>query len=152
VGQRQFSGNLIKQAAVLFFIAVALNYVWEIAQAPLYAGMALWGNIWWHCFVASLGDGVLVCLIAAVGWAAFGRRGWYRHPGAQAYGVMLASGLGIGLGVELVAVHLLNRWAYAPGMPLIPGLGVGLVPVAQMLLLPPLIFRMAARWDRFACS
>jgi len=29
----------------------------------------------------------------------------------------------------------------------VPGLGVGLVPVAQMLVLPPLIFRAVARWQ-----
>ncbi len=145
-----FSGRLIKQAAIIFFIAVALNYVWEVAQAPLYAGMTQWGDIWWHCFVASLGDGVLVCLIVALGWAAFGCADWYRRPGVQAYGVMLASGLCIGVGVELLAIHVLNRWTYTPDMPLIPGLGVGLVPVLQMLVLPPLILRVAARWGKHA--
>jgi hypothetical protein len=30
----------------------------------------------------------------------------------------------------------------------VPGLDVGLVPVAQMLVLPPLIFRLVAVWHR----
>jgi hypothetical protein len=33
-------------------------------------------------------------------------------------------------------------------MPLVPGLNVGLTPVAQMLVLPPLIFSLLAWWHR----
>ena len=35
---------------------------------------------------------------------------------------------------------------YTSQMPLVPGLDVGLVPVVQMLVLPPLIFRIVAIW------
>jgi hypothetical protein len=36
-------------------------------------------------------------------------------------------------------------------MPVVPGLGVGLVPVLQMLVLPPLVFRVAGGlWKRIA--
>jgi len=46
--------------------------------------------------------------------------------------------------VEWVGVHVLGRWQYTETMPVVPGLGVGVIPIAQMLLLPPLIFRIAA--------
>ena len=68
------------------------------------------------------------------------------HPGVQGYVVMVAAGLVMGITIEWVAVHVLERWAYTACMPRVPGLGVGLVPVAQMLLLPPLIFRIVAAW------
>jgi hypothetical protein len=42
-----------------------------------------------------------------------------------------------------VAVHILNRWEYTPNMPKLPGLDIRLVPIAQMLVLPPLIFGIA---------
>lgn len=148
MGLLRFSGCVIRQVISTFLIAVVLNYVWEMAQASLYSGIEDWGYIWWHCFVASLGDGILVLIIYTVGWAAFRRFDWYLYPSGKSCGLMLATGLCIGLGVELAAVHVVNRWAYTIGMPLIPGLGVGLVPVLQMLLLPPLIFRIAARWAR----
>jgi len=45
-------------------------------------------------------------------------------------------------------MHVLQRWAYTARMPRVPGLDVGLVPVAQMLILPPLIFRLVAGWYR----
>ena len=60
---------------------------------------------------------------------------------------MLFRSLVIGITIEWIAVHLLGRWMYTAWMPRVPGLAVGLVPVLQMLMLPPLIFHLAARWQ-----
>jgi hypothetical protein len=65
----------------------------------------------------------------------------------QGYGVMLTSGLSISLVVEWATVSQLRWWDYASQMPLLPGFGIGLVPLLQMLLLPPLIF-FVATWRR----
>jgi hypothetical protein len=123
-------------------VAVVVNYVWELAQAPLYVGMTSLGAAWWHCFVASLGDGVLVLIIFAAVWAVTGRVRWYASPGAAGYATMLVVGLAIAVAVEWIALEVLGRWAYTDRMPLVPGLDIGLAPVAQMLVLPPLIFRI----------
>jgi hypothetical protein len=136
----------MKAMAVVFVVAVLGNYPWELAQAPLYVGMGSFRAMWWHCFVASLGDGLLVLGILATGWIALGRQRWFVHPGVQGYGVMLMTGLVIGLTIEWIAVHLLGRWMYTAQMPLVPGLDVGVVPIVQMLVLPPLIFRLVAIW------
>ena len=138
--------SFLNQTLFLFTVAVALNYAWEVAQAPLYAGLEDWSSIWWHCFVAALGDGVLVWLIFLVGWITFRRFDWYASPNSRSLAVVLSTGLFIGIGIEWVAVNMLDRWAYTVNMPLLSGLDVGLVPVLQMLLLPPVIFRIAARW------
>ena len=53
----------LKQVLLIFIVAVTLNYLWELAQAPLYVGLENWNSVWWHCFVAALGDGILVLLI-----------------------------------------------------------------------------------------
>jgi hypothetical protein len=57
---------------------------------------------------------------------------------------MLTTGLVIGIAIEWIAVHLLRRWMYTTRMPLVPGLAIGVVPIAQMLVLPPVIFRLVA--------
>lgn len=54
--------------ATIFMVAVLFNYPWELVQSPLYVGMEGFSAVWWHCSVASLGDGVLVLLIFAAGW------------------------------------------------------------------------------------
>jgi hypothetical protein len=57
---------------------------------------------------------------------------------------MLTAGLVLAMLVEWVAVYRLGRWAYAERMPIVPGFGIGLVPIAQMIILPPIISRIAA--------
>jgi hypothetical protein len=59
---------------------------------------------------------------------------------------MFLSGFVIGVTIEWVTVSLMSQWAYTVQMPILPGLGVGVTPVAQMVLLPPLIFRLIAAW------
>ena len=137
----------------LFVIAVPVNYVWEIVQAPLYIGMESFKLVWWHCGLAAMGDGLLVLLIYAVGWAVLRRRDWFVRPGIAGYAVMLAAGLVISVSFEWLAVFVANRWTYTAQMPLVPLLDVGLAPVAQMLVLPPLIFRIVtARRNRASAA
>jgi hypothetical protein len=108
------------------------------------------GTVLWHCFVASLGDGLILLLIFAVGWIAFHEPNWFRQPGVSGYLLMLAAGLGIGVAVEWIGVHIAQRWKYTELMPIVPGFGVGVVPVTQMIVLPPLIFRIVALSEKLA--
>ena len=142
-----YGRQLGKTCAAIFVVAVLGNYPWELAQAPLYVGMESFRAVWWHCFVASLGDGLLVLGIFAIGWLLRRRHTWFVHPGIQGYSIMVTTGLVIGITIEWIAVHLLGRWMYTAWMPRVPILAVGLVPVLQMLMLPPLIFHLVARWQ-----
>jgi hypothetical protein len=129
----------------MFVVAVVVNYVWELAQAPLYTGLESYRlAVLWHCFVASFGDGVMVLLIYLAGRITLQRLDWFEHPGVRGYVVMLTTGFLLGLLVEWLGLRVLNRWQYTDRMPLLPRLGLGIVPIAQMLLLPPLIFRIVA--------
>ena len=129
----------------LFIVAVSLNYLWELAQALLYVGLEAYNaGVFWHCFVASLGDGIMVLLIVAAGWITLQQPDWFVRPGVRGYLVIITTGVVLAVLVEWVAVHRLGRWAYAERMPMVPGFGIGLVPIAQMIILPPIIFRLAA--------
>ena len=126
---------------LVFIVAVLLNYLWELAQAPLYVGLDRYNAaVFWHCFVASLGDGIMVLIMTATGRVILGRWDWFKQPRATGYLVMLATGLVLAVLVETVAQHLLGRWQYTVRMPTV--LSIGVVPIAQMLLVPPLIFRI----------
>ncbi len=139
--------KLAAARAIPIFIAATLaNYLWELAQAPLYQEMGELRVVLWHCFRAALGDAVLVLLILAFGAVMLRRWDWYRAPGLSGYVVMALAGLFVGIAVEWVGLRLLERWAYTPNMPLIPVLTIGLAPVAQMVLLPPLIFLIVSKW------
>ena len=136
----------VRYALVLFVVAVLLNYPWEISQAVLYVGMVSIETITWHCFVAALGDGIILLIIHGVGWLMFGKPGWFVHPRAAQIVFLLGFGLAVALAVEWAAVYWLHRWAYTSQMPLIPGLGIGVTPVLQMLVLPAATFLIANKW------
>ena len=128
----------------MFALATAVNYAWELAQTPLYVGVTFPVAIW-HCFVSSLGDGLLVFLIFAAVATVMRSPDWYLHPTTQSYLVMAAAGLVVGLAVEWWGLQIARRWQYSELMPVIPGTGIGAVPVLQMLLLPPAIFWVVRR-------
>lgn len=130
---------LPRDLMLIFAAAVPVNYAWEIAQTPLYTGVEFPGAVW-HCFVASLGDGLLVLFIYAAVAVAVRSWDWYMRPAASSYIAMAAAGLAVGVAVEWWGLHVARRWQYSDLMPIVPGVRVGLAPVAQMLLLPPAIF------------
>ena len=84
----------------------------------------------------------MVLLVVAAGRVALHRWDWFERPGVPGFVVMLTTGFLLALLVELVALHLLGRWQYTVKMPTV--MGIGVVPIAQMLVLPPLIFRIAS--------
>lgn len=88
---------------------------------------------------------VLVLAIYAAGAAALRRPDWFVRPGVAGCAVMLIVGLAIGVTVEWWGLHLARPWAYAESMPRLTGLRIGAVPVVQMLVLPPICFRLVTK-------
>jgi hypothetical protein len=86
----------------------------------------------------------MVLLIVATGAITFHRWDWFHSPGRTGYLLMLTAGLILAVLVEWVAVYRLERWKYTEIMPILPGLDIGLVPIAQMLVVPAVIFRTVA--------
>ena len=146
MGKPDHVEKILPRLAALFVISVLLNFPWEVAQMPLYVEDGSWLEFALHCVIPSLGDGLIVMLIFCVGWAALGRSDWTDQPGWAAYALMLITGFSIAVIVEWVGLYGLKRWSYTVSMPLLPGLGIGIVPVLQMLILPPVIFRMTGWW------
>lgn len=138
--------KILPRIAVLFVISVLLNFPWEVAQMSLYVEDGSWFEFAMHCIVPSLGDGLIVMLIFCVGWMARGRLDWADKPGGAGYALMLISGFSLAVIIEWVGFYGLKRWSYTTSMPLLPGLGIGVVPVLQMLILPPVIFGMTGWW------
>jgi hypothetical protein len=131
---------------VIFLIAVAVNFAWEMAQSVLFTAMGGSLAATWRCFVASLGDGVIVLAIAGSGWLLFGQVDWFVRPGMKDYLMMTALGITIAVLVERYALAA-GRWAYTDRMPILPVLNVGVVPVLQMVVLPPIVFVITATWS-----
>ena len=121
--------------------AFLLNLTWEFAQVPLFAGMPSAEH--WHavlvCARATLGD-VVIALIGFWTIAASTRaRTWVLRPTAAHIIGFEAVGLLITVVMEWLATRVLGRWTYAEAMPVIPLLEVGLAPLLQWIVLPPIV-------------
>lgn len=140
--------RLDRRLTVLFGLAVVVNYPWERAQSRLYVLPGGADVHWWICAAASVVDGLVVLLLSWIGKLVIGQRDWYLQPGVRGYAVLLLSGAVVSVAVEWMTIYGTRWWAYSPHMPLVPGLNIGLAPLAQMLVLPPVIFTLLAWWHR----
>ena len=131
-----------QRLAIVFGVGVILNFVWEMAQTPLYRPMGSFGEATWRCFRASVGDSVFIIAVLFAGAFVFRSSVWIMRMSKTR--LAFASGFGL-LFAMLVELWGLNagRWTYGDRMPLVPGTSLGFVPLAQMAILVPLTFRLA---------
>ena len=150
--------QMIKFLENLFFISFLLNFAWEISQMPFYSemGMGLRDNyleflrIHWEVSLKDALMVVVVCLVIGFllrnwQWAKPRKAGSPDQSSAIDLGIKTFNGgwvilwlsLPIWQGIiEYYSVYIYSRWAYADSMPLL--LGIGLLPLLQMLILPSL--------------
>ena len=120
----------------LFLISAGVNFVWEMAQMPLYQDMPFDElSSWLLCLRASLGDGVIILIIWGVGAALYRSVFWFSSLSVGRVALLLVAGLLIAASIELHALAL-DRWAYSALMPIVPVAGVGFSPSLQLVLLP----------------
>ena len=124
-----------------------LNMIWEFWQTPFFAGLAHakhWDAVV-MCTRAALGD-ALISLFAfwTVSACAKSRR-WVINPVLWQKVTFTAVGLLVTIALEILATRVLDRWHYAEAMPLVPVIRVGLLPILQWLVLPPLVLWFVRR-------
>lgn len=123
------------------------HFVWEMIQVPWFAGMAeaSHGSVVWLCIRATGGD---VLILLSSYWLAsiiVGSRRWLIEGDLKPAVILVATGLVVTIVLEWLATGPLERWVYADSMPIIPLLDVGLAPLLQWVLLPPLILWLSRR-------
>ena len=79
----------------------------------------------------------MILIIYWIGWALFRNPQWVLNPGTRGYLLMIVVGLMLAVMVEWNALLRTGAWGYTEQMILIPILGVGLLPILQMVALPP---------------
>lgn len=138
----------MRHAVVLSLVSFALHFAWENVQCPLLYVHGSYDASWLGMVRATSGDVLLTWSIYASVAVVSGRWRWDAEPwSARAWAVLVAAAIVLGIAVEVQALAT-GRWTYTPSMPVSPGLGVGLVPVAQLLILTPGSIRLAARFAR----
>ncbi len=129
----------------LFFISVVVNYVWEMAQMPLYENMPFSElSSWLICLRASLGDGLIIVAIWATGYLFYRSLDWFRPLTAGNVAILAIVGAVIAAAIEFHALAT-GRWVYSSLMPMVPLLGIGVSPFVQLLVLPWPLMLLAKR-------
>ena len=127
--------------------AFFLNLAWEFWQVPLFQNMADLGHAGgiWVCTVAAFGDVAITMFAFWVISLSRKSRRWVLEPRNRDIALFIFVGIAITMSYEWFAVNVLHRWAYADSMPTIPLLGVGLVPLLQWLVIPPIVVWLTRR-------
>ncbi len=142
----------MKRWLAFALLVLALNFAWEMSQAPWFAsmrGLPFWPATW-RCARAALGDVMIAAIAFAIAAAVGKRLAWpVNRPAALATVVFILTGLAISAAYEGFALRS-GWWRYEGGMPTLFGLGV--LPLLQWCLLPiaeVMLFRLMWR-DRAA--
>jgi hypothetical protein len=144
---RQFGWFITATALAGFF----LNELWEMAQMSAYVQTAghPWASTLARCTQAALGDVGIILGIYLTGALVAGSMRWGLRGRSSMFATTAVAGLAYAVLVETLGLAA-GRWSYTKSMPVVPVLGVGLWPLLQMTLLPPLIFLLAKCW--ITCS
>ena len=127
----------------LVVFALLLNFPWETLQAPLFVGMgeAPYSEAIRGCLRATLGDVVIMLLAYWIVSLTIRNRRWVLAPRAAHLTGFIALGVLITAVIEWLATrgHWIGSWSYSAGMPVVPGVGIGLSPLLQWVIVPPLV-------------
>ena len=125
----------------IFVFGVVFNLPWELLQAPLFLGMAdlPYAEGARRCLNAALGDGVLLLLAFWATALALDSRRWIVAFRPRDLALFTGVALGVSVIVERLSIGALDRWSYGVAMVVVPGVGIGLAPFVQWLVLPALV-------------
>jgi len=128
------------------FFSFLLNFTWEVLQTPFFIDISDKINtIIWYRFHCTLGDVVisLGCfwLVALISKS----RTWILNPTKAKLLLFVAFGVSYTVFSEIKNVSLYKLWDYSDLMPVIPYIDVGIVPLIQWIIIPPLLVLIVRR-------
>jgi hypothetical protein len=131
----------------LLFIALC-NLLWELVQMPGYADWheASWKWIAFIALMGTLGDILIAATSLVLVLVIIGDESWPAPRSSYWRVAMLAIVGGVVYTTYSEWRHavVLHHWRYSVRMPLVPIVGVGLFPLLQWIVIPPLAFLCAS--------
>lgn len=130
---------LLLLLVVLYLVAFFLHFVWEMWQIPLYVGMSEashWSAVI-QCTLATIGDGFIALLAYSLAAIVARDKFWLLQRPGSILAVYIIIGLIITVCFEILATAVYGRWQYSELMPIVPVINVGLSPLLQWIIIPP---------------
>lgn len=131
--------GIIMRAGLWSALAFVLNLAWEIAHVRLYT---LWVDadrltIAWSLVHCTLGDVAIALTLFALAGIALRQTDWPLSSPWSGGAIVTVGAVAFTAWSEWYNVYQIGSWGYTASMPMI--LGIGLSPLLQWLILPPLI-------------
>lgn len=127
----------------IWSIAFILNAIWELLHARLYTVGGLPVEMP-RLFQSIFFDAWIIFGLYALLAFLLRNREWYRQAKMKHLILLALLGAVIAISVETHAVYIAHRWEYRSIMPTV--MGIGLSPLLQMMILPPLTMALASRF------
>jgi hypothetical protein len=132
-----------------FFFSFFLNAAWEWIQSPFFVDITTDLNtIIWYRIHCTLGDS-LVLMAGYILMSLYHRNlNWVYFSNVKHHAIFVLMGFAYTFLSEYVNVHIKGSWSYSEYMPLLPFTNIGLVPLVQWIILPPVIIFITKRQVR----
>ncbi len=128
-----------------FGLVLLANLAWEVAHLPLYTAWSTETPAFLAFAVAhcTLGDLLIAAAALALSLLVVARERWPAEGYARVAVTATVLGVVYTAFSEWLNLVVRQSWAYSPLMPVIGG--IGLTPLLQWLVIPPLAFRFARK-------
>ena len=139
---------VVALALMVWGVSFFLHFFWEMVQVPFFSGMAEarhW-DVVWLCMRATLGDAHIT--LGAYTAAASFSKNWFWVAKSWRTSTLigyLSAGLIATIIFEYWATGGGQRWSYSELMPELIFTGIGVLPLAQWVVLPMLL-AYSVRW------
>jgi hypothetical protein len=130
--------------------SAAGNLLWEIVQLPLYT---VWrtansAELMFDVAHCTAGDRVIAGTSLLAGLVLVGVANWPATKRLHVVACTILIGVGYTIYSEFLNTVILQTWTYSDLMPVVPGLGTGLAPLAQWVAVPLISLWVAGRESR----
>lgn len=138
---------MITSFGLYLLIIAVTNLIWETIQLPLYT---LWndgsaGEIVFAVAHCTAGDILIAFSALAIAAIVFSRGHWPHEKYWPVAGFAVLGGIVYTAYSEWVNTHVEESWTYSTLMPTISPLEIGLSPLLQWIVLPPIAFVVVKR-------
>ena len=141
-GFQQFRSSPI---VLTFLLALAGNFVWEMAQMYAYSSFFVSTSaMLLSCSRAAAGDAIFIAALYWLGRKLTHERNWTSRRLWRRLPLAVGASLIVAVAMEAVAQKF-GMWHYSEAMPVFPGLDVGLWPILQLPILTITTFAIVGR-------
>lgn len=119
-------------------ISFVFHFVWEYVQCTPFFRHVQNSPVLAAMIFAAAGDVLMICVVYLVTSAEHGSFTWFEsHWNSESTVSIIGYSLFFAILVELWAIQT-ERWTYTKNNPLIPVLGISILPLIQMALINPI--------------